>query len=125
MPLPRYIARLNRTFTNRLMTPVARVAPRFGIVHHVGRSTGRAYATPVNVFRCESGFVVPLTYGQDSDWVKNVFAAGSARLETRNEILDIRDPAFVDAADALRVIPVPVRLILSWLHVDRFLRLRW
>jgi hypothetical protein len=34
----------------------------------------------VNVFRAPDGFLIALTYGLDSEWVKNVLAAGDASL---------------------------------------------
>jgi hypothetical protein len=39
---------------------------------------------PVNVFRVPDGFLVALTCGRNSEWVKNVLAAGGAELETAN-----------------------------------------
>jgi hypothetical protein len=51
MPLPKRLAGFNARVTNRLTRRVAGRLPGFGIVSHVGRRSGRAYRTPVNVFR--------------------------------------------------------------------------
>src|SRR3954452_3417920 len=48
----------------------------FALVRHVGRRSGRAYATPLVVARVAGGFVVELTYGPDVDWYRNITAAG-------------------------------------------------
>ena len=37
----------------------------------------------MNVFRAPEGFLIALTYGRDSEWVKNVLEAGGCELETR------------------------------------------
>jgi deazaflavin-dependent oxidoreductase (nitroreductase family) len=83
MPAPRRIARFNKHFTNRLSLKVAGYLPGFAIVSHVGRKSGRPYRTPVNAFRTDGGYIIALTYGAQSDWVKNVLAAGSCELQTR------------------------------------------
>lgn len=83
MPAPRWLARANRVGFNRLFKLVAPWAPGFGVVVHRGRRSGRTFRTPVNVFRRADGFVIPLTYGRESDWVQNVLAAGGCELVTR------------------------------------------
>lgn len=85
MPAPRWLARTNRVTFNRVARHVAALAPGFGVVIHRGRRSGRIYRTPVNVFRRNGTYVVPLTYGPDSDWVKNVLAAGGGQLHTRGQ----------------------------------------
>jgi hypothetical protein len=37
----------------------------------------------VNVFQAPEGFPIALPYGRDSEWVKNVLAAGRCGLETQ------------------------------------------
>jgi len=49
-------------------------------VEHVGRRSGRAYATPVVATKVHDGFVIPLPYGTSVDWLRNVQAAGGATL---------------------------------------------
>ena len=72
MPLPRSVARFNRHATNRVLGPLAHFLPHFGVVIHRGRRSGREYRTPVNVFRRRGELLVALTYGPESDWVRNV-----------------------------------------------------
>jgi putative N-acetylmannosamine-6-phosphate epimerase len=44
----------------------------------------RVYQMPVNVFATEEGYVnFALTYGPDTDWVKNVLTADGCELWTR------------------------------------------
>jgi deazaflavin-dependent oxidoreductase (nitroreductase family) len=66
--------------------------PGFGLVVHRGRRSGREYQTPVNVFPADDGFVIALTYGADTDWVKNVQAAGGCELRTRGRVLRVGSP---------------------------------
>jgi deazaflavin-dependent oxidoreductase (nitroreductase family) len=79
----RWLARINIVLTNRITSRFAARLPGFGILTHVGRKSGRVYGTPVNVFRVPEGFLIALTYGRESEWVRNVIAAGGCKLETR------------------------------------------
>src|ERR1700747_688030 len=72
----RWLARINIAFTNRITGLFAGWLPGFGILTHVGRKSGKVYRTPINVFRAPGGFIIALTYGGQSEWVKNVLAAG-------------------------------------------------
>ena len=42
------------------------------VVHHVGRTSGRSYSTPVGAVPTDDGFVIALPYGLSADWLKNV-----------------------------------------------------
>ena len=122
MPAPRSIARFNRRFTNRLTSKFAGYLPGFAIVTHVGRKSGRTYRTPINAFRLNDGYLVVLTYGADSDWVKNVLAAGSCELQARGRCVRLDKPRLItDRRKAWA--PLPVRFILDRFHVSECLRL--
>jgi deazaflavin-dependent oxidoreductase (nitroreductase family) len=120
--LGRRVAHFNRRVTNRLTRPLARRLPGFGVVIHRGRSSGREYATPVNVFAAPGDFVIALTYGSDSDWVKNVVAAGGCVLVTRGRPRRLTRPKIV-SDDRQRPVPRPVRPLLRFMRVTEFLYL--
>ena len=120
MAIPRGVARFNKRVTNRVTLKFAGWVPGFAIVTHTGRRSGRTYRTPVNVFRDGERYVFALTYGAESDWVKNVLAARRCEIETRGRTVELVAPdRFADPAD--RLIPVPARWILGVLAVDEFL----
>src|SRR5262245_53476578 len=60
MPLPRFVARLNRVGLNRLTSHIAPHIPGFGVMEHRGRRSGRPYRTPINVCRAPGGYRVAL-----------------------------------------------------------------
>jgi deazaflavin-dependent oxidoreductase (nitroreductase family) len=105
------VARFNRAFTNRITLGFAGSAPGFGIVVHRGRKSGRLYRTPVNVFHIPQGFLIALTYGSESEWVKNVLAAGRCELETGGTVhrlaapVIVHDPGHHHLPPVLRFIP--------------------
>jgi hypothetical protein len=67
--------------------------------------------------------VVALTYGAESDWVRNVLAAGGCELTLRGRHLHLSSPALVHDEDR-RAVPPPVRIPLRLLGVADFLQLR-
>lgn len=122
MPAPRWLAKANRAGFNRMIRLIAPWAPGFGIVIHRGRRSGRTYRTPVNVFRREDGFVIALTYGRESDWVKNVLAAGGCELQTRRHRHMLTSPRLYHD-DGRQGVPAPVRFALGAIRADDFLAL--
>jgi deazaflavin-dependent oxidoreductase (nitroreductase family) len=123
MPLPRRLAKFNLVVTNRVLGPLARYVPGFAVVSHVGRRSGRTYRTPVSLFRRGDDYVIALMYGADSQWVRNVLAAGGVDIETRGRRLHFVDPEVVrDPAQSL--VPKAVRVPLRLANVDEFMLLK-
>ena len=122
MPLPRRLARFNRRVTNRLARHVAGWAPTLALLTHIGRRSGRKYETPVNVFHVDNRYVFALTYGE-SEWVKNVVAAGGCVIRTRRRDVWLSHPQRM-TDPSRHWIPIPFRWVLALIHVEDFLVLR-
>jgi deazaflavin-dependent oxidoreductase (nitroreductase family) len=122
MPFPRALARFNKRITNRVQAKWAHLLPGYGIVEHTGRTSGRSYRTPVNVFSAPGGFVV-LFYGRDSDWVRNVRAAAGGQMLHRGQRYLLSNPQIVGGDAARRLVPRPIRLAMRLARVDDVLRL--
>jgi deazaflavin-dependent oxidoreductase (nitroreductase family) len=123
MPIPDGMRRVNKIALNRLTRPLCRWLPGMGVVLHRGRRSGRTYQTPVNVFPRPGGrFIVALTYGQDTDWLKNVIAAGGCQLLSGGRRIDLSAPrVFHD--ESRHEIRVVERRLLGLLDVNDFLEL--
>ncbi|HEX7298542.1 MAG TPA: nitroreductase family deazaflavin-dependent oxidoreductase [Solirubrobacteraceae bacterium] len=123
MPLPKALARFNRVVTNPIARHVAGRLQGFAIVTHVGRRSGRVHRTPVNLFGGGDRYVIALMYGADSQWVRNVLAAGEAEIETRGQRIHLVEPEVVhDPSRSL--VPAPVRPIVGAVGVSDFMLLR-
>ena len=115
MQLPQWLARFNRYVTNPVQRIWAGRVPGMAILEHTGRKSGKRYRTPLNVFPTEDGVVIVLTYGPNRDWLKNITAAGSARMMHRGKTIEFADPRVVPKAEAARSIkgrwqPIVARL---------------
>src|SRR3954454_14475438 len=128
MPLPKSLARFNLKVTNRITGPFAGRVPGFAIVHHTGRRSGTRRTTPVNMFRDGDDYVIALTYGRDSQWVKNILAAGEFDVVSRGRRVHLTDPRIVKhpygppppRIDNPPCPPAPVRATLNALEVDDY-----
>jgi deazaflavin-dependent oxidoreductase (nitroreductase family) len=118
----RWLAKINIAFTNRITGLFADWLPGFGILTHVGRKSGKVYRTPVNVFRGSNGFIIALTYSSQSEWVKNVLAAGGCELKTRGKKYQLSTPNVVRDPTRQRF-PIPVRVILRVVGADEYMEL--
>ena len=121
--LGRRMARFNQLVTNHATLRFAGRLPYFAIVTHAGRRSGRSFRTPVNVFPIAGGFRIALTYGRDSQWVRNVLAAGNAQIVTREKTYRVIDPQVVHDATREHV-PGPMRLMLRAARVEDFLEVQ-
>lgn len=123
MPIPKPVARFNKRFTNKALWPLVRHSGSFAQLVHRGRSSGRTYTTPVNVFDIDGGLVLALTYGRDVDWVKNVFSDGGCDVIRNDATSHCVNPRLVPIAEVRSAIPRSVRAILRVLNVADFVRM--
>jgi deazaflavin-dependent oxidoreductase (nitroreductase family) len=122
MPIPRIVGRWNKAGLNRVTRHIAPWAPGLGVVVHRGRRSGREYQTPVNVFPSPEGYVLALTYGPETDWVKNVLAAGGCELRTGGRTVQLTSPRLYHDESRRGIRPVE-RRVLRILGVADFLSL--
>jgi deazaflavin-dependent oxidoreductase (nitroreductase family) len=124
MPIPHGMRKVNKIALNKVTRQLAPWLPGLGVVVHRGRSSGREYRTPVNVFPRPGGrYVLALTYGPDTDWVKNVMAAGGCELITVGRHIELSAPRIFhdETRHEIRVVE---RWLLGRLHVSEFLELQ-
>ena len=124
MRLPDQLARFNRYVTNPVQRLWADKLPGMAIIEHTGRRSGKAYRTPVTIFREHDGFVVVLFYGPKRDWVRNLRAAGGGSVVNRGDRVDVDDPIVLPARDTLDTLPTPAAELVKRLDVDYVLRLK-
>ena len=122
MPIPMAVARLNRRVTNRLTRPFADRLPGFAILTHTGRKSGKTYSIPINAFRDGDDYIFALTYGAETDWVRNVLAAGGCEIVTRGHTVHLTNPRILTDPGQTWA-PLPVRLVLGLIDARQYLRM--
>jgi deazaflavin-dependent oxidoreductase (nitroreductase family) len=118
----------------RLLNPViTRLAGRRHFrmaaqIRHVGRRSGRPYVTPAGARLAGDTFVIPLTFGNQSDWSRNVRAAGGCSIRLNGVDYRADRPQLADraqAGDLVRAAFSPVeRAMFLVLGIRQFLLLQ-
>ena len=90
------VRRFSRAIGNRLQMRTAGTPGAYAsVIRHVGRRSGKAYATPVAAAPTEDGFAIATVYGPNTDWLKNVLASGSASIEHEGRVVAVTDPELI------------------------------
>jgi deazaflavin-dependent oxidoreductase (nitroreductase family) len=97
--LPRSLARFNRVVTNRVQRLWAPHLAPWLMLSHRGRRSGREYRNPVFATRRGGRVALAVLYGTESDWVRNVLAAGEASAVRCGASLRLIDLQLVASAD--------------------------
>jgi len=115
----------NRDVLNPLMLTFAgRSYSPYAMIEHVGRKSGRIYTTPVLAMEDGDEFVIPLPYGANTDWCRNVLAANGAVIVVRGRAYRVGYPEVVPPSKALRAFPNWTRWLLDLVETDRYLRVK-
>lgn len=119
MPMPRWWTHINK----RVFNPLELRRGSRPVLGHVGRSSGTAYRTPLDAHPVDGGFVFILVYGSRSDWVRNVLAAGEARLTIDQQDLKLTAPRLISGEEAWHAIGDDVKRPPGVLRISEYLRM--
>jgi len=78
--------------------------PMAALGRHTGRRSGRQYVTPVGAQLAGNTVVIPLTFGTESDWSRNVRATGGCSIRLGGTDYDAVAPEVLSAAEARPVV---------------------
>ncbi|MEV0334383.1 nitroreductase family deazaflavin-dependent oxidoreductase [Nocardia sp. NPDC050717] len=119
MPMPLWWGHINK----RVFNPRAVKGGKWPVLTHVGRRSGRTYQTPLDAFPVDGGYLFVLVYGARSDWVRNILAAGSARLRVEGAEVALTAPRLVDEAEAFAAMAPDAARPPKLLRISEFLRM--
>jgi deazaflavin-dependent oxidoreductase (nitroreductase family) len=131
---PSLRVRVVMTPLTKLLNPIVatlagrRHFPMAAQIHHVGRRSGTRYVTSVGA-RVHDGIVlIPLTFGNRSDWSRNVYAAGECMVRINGTDYHAVAPQFItfsQAAPMLRqLFRAAERSFFKLLGIQQFMRLQ-
>jgi deazaflavin-dependent oxidoreductase (nitroreductase family) len=95
-----------------------------GVLHHIGRRSGRPYMTPLSAYPFGDGFVLAAAYPH-VDWCENVLAAGKCTLTWNRKEYALERPEVIPRTAAILAYPLLVKPFLAggagqnkfvWLH---------
>jgi deazaflavin-dependent oxidoreductase (nitroreductase family) len=98
--------------------------PYYAILRHTGRTSGKAYATPVVARPTPDGFLIPLPFGDATQWARNLFAAGGGTLRYAGREQRIAEPRIVDREVGGAHLPRVVRFVAGRLGLRQYVLVR-
>ena len=128
----RFVRGVMRPMTKVLNPLIRRLAGRrhFNMaarIYHYGRRSGRAYVTPATARLEGDHFWVSLTFGPNSDWCRNVRAAGECHIRWQGQDYHAVRPVVVERAVALagsgKAFKRREKVMMKAIGVNHFLRL--
>jgi deazaflavin-dependent oxidoreductase (nitroreductase family) len=96
----------------------------FAVLQHRGRRSGRLYETPVVARPIADGFVIPLPFGEQTDWFRNLQVAGAGMIRWHGVDYPVIEPQLVDWATARPAFRGLERVQVPLLGIRQFVRLR-
>ena len=114
----------------RLLDPLVlklagtRLLPLYGVIEHQGRRSGKTFRTPVVVRPTDDGFIVPMPWGETTDWCRNVRAAGGCVIRWQGCRYALTQPEVISAAAARESFGSTQRAAMTRFHIEVCLRLR-
>ena len=118
------LRRFSRLFNPFQMRTAGTPGAYASVIRHRGRTSGRAYATPVGAVATEDGFVIALPYGSRSNWVRNVLASGAATIVHEGHTYEVDRPELVALAAVATRFSASDQRSQRMFRVDQCLRLR-
>lgn len=116
-----------RTFNKHVLNPVMLLLagrPHWyaAALRHTGRTTGTVRTTPVVADHVPGGFITPLPYGTDVDWLRNALAAGGATITVGGRSFDVVNPQIIGADVAAEQLTPRRRRAFERFGIEQFVK---
>ncbi len=109
MIYPPWFENIQIKYFNPMIKPFARFLPGMATIKHRGRKSGKPYQTIVTTYRKGSVLAIALGHGE-TDWVKNVLAAGEADVHLIRRDVHLINPRVIPAGGDAEGLPRLARL---------------
>ena len=102
--------RTGSRFVNDVVNPfllrhgvAGRTHENLGTLEHIGRRSGIRRLTMVHPVPTDDGFRIIVPLGEESEWARNVLAAGHCRLQVGDTVYELDEPALVEPGEVPEV----------------------
>jgi deazaflavin-dependent oxidoreductase (nitroreductase family) len=115
-----------RQFNRAVVNPITKLfAGKFfyALIYHIGRHSGKAYATPIVAVKKGLYIYSPLPYGTDTDWYLNIKAADKCEIKINRKLYSAATPEIIDESIALSNFPSRLGWALKRATIKSYLRI--
>lgn len=96
----------------------------FSKLIHKGRKSGKTFHTPVVATYNGEIVIIPLSYGDQVDWLKNILVAGGCDIIFRKKRMTVTHPEVISGEIALSLLPEKRRKLFERFNLVNFLKLQ-
>lgn len=114
-PFVKRYNRLVRSFAGRRF---------YALLRHRGRKSGKTFTTPVMAWHTAGGMLIPLSWGVESDWYRNIMAANECDVQVEGRWRRCTEPSLIQRDQALSFLPASTRIMARLFPVRQFMLLR-
>ena len=123
-PVQKAVRRMNRAVWNpQALRDAGSPGASASIIRHRGRTSGKAFETPVVAYVVDGAILVALPYGTNTDWYKNLRAAGGGEVVHEGVAYAVDAPEVVSLDEVRGTIPAGQQRTFRVFKVDQVLRL--
>jgi hypothetical protein len=96
----------------------------FSKLIHKGRKSGIIFHTPVVATYVGDVVIIPLSYGDKVDWLRNILAAGGCDIVFNKKRMALTHPEVISGEIALSFLPEKRRRLFERFNLEYFLKLQ-
>lgn len=96
----------------------------FSKLIHKGRKSGKTFHTPVVATYVGDMVIIPLSYGDQVDWLRNILVAKGCEIIYRKKRMTTMNPEVVSGESALSLLPEKRRRLFDRFKLEKFLKLQ-
>lgn len=108
---------------NRLIRRLVAGRHVYALLRHRGRRSGRTFETPVMAWPTAGGMLIPLSWGAEADWYRNLVAAQGCEVQVQGHWYRCGTPTLIQRAQALSYLPAFTRTLAGLFPVQQFVLL--
>jgi deazaflavin-dependent oxidoreductase (nitroreductase family) len=115
----------NKRFNNKVIMSMGRAGHRlsvFGLLKHTGRKSGKQYCTPVRLVKEGKSFIIPLTYGENSSWYKNLLSLNMIELGWQGKTYHVGNPELLELSQGNKKFPWISRVLFKRDGLEKFVK---
>jgi deazaflavin-dependent oxidoreductase (nitroreductase family) len=98
--------------------------PLWAVLGHTGRTSGTPYQTPIVALRRPDGYLIPMPFGESTQWAKNVLAAGGGRLRQSGRTVGLDQPVVIPLEVADASLPAIIRFLSRRFGIRQYMHVR-
>ncbi|MET9285969.1 nitroreductase family deazaflavin-dependent oxidoreductase [Nocardia beijingensis] len=120
--LPKELIVVNRLVFNPIYRTFTWLVAPYGTIVVRDRHSGDVYPVPTGVYPGDNGsLMLPMSYGTDINWLKNLWAAGGAQIWYKGVGRAYHNPRYIPAEDAYAKMPAPLTQPYKAFGTEQFL----